>query len=144
MNEYTGKCHCGNIRYRYITRHAPQEVPVRHCSCEFCRRHGVAYTSDPSGELAVEVGFSDSVKRYRFSTRVVDFLLCIRCGVMTVALTRIDDNDYAVLNANTLDGDVALSSIKMDVSAETPEEGQARRKRNWIGQVSLHNCPSPE
>lgn len=144
MHEYSGKCHCGNIRYRYITLHAPEAFPVRHCGCEFCRRHGVAYTSDPAGRLEIDVDVPEAVQRYRFSTKVVDFLLCTQCGVMTAAITRIDNNDYAVLNANTLAGDVTLTSITLDVAAETPEEGRARRKRNWIGKVRLNNWPGHE
>lgn len=137
MLEYTGKCHCGNIRYRYLASETQQVLPVRNCSCEFCRRHGAAYTSDPAGRLEIDVEAPGFVQKYRFSTKVVDFLLCTRCGVMITALTRIDGHDYAALNANTLDGDVMLSSTAMDVSAETPEEGEARRKRNWIGRVIL-------
>lgn len=134
-NEFAGGCHCGNIRYRLRTRRVLDELPLRACGCSFCRKHGARYTSDPEGALVVATAASDS--RYRFSTGVVDFLVCPKCGVMALAMTRIGERNYAVVNANTLDNAPTGMATAMDFSGETADEAVERRKRNWIGNVDL-------
>jgi hypothetical protein len=133
-NEFVGGCHCGNIRYWLRTRRILDELPLRACGCSFCRKHGARYTSDPEG--ALDVTIAASVSRYQFSTGVVDFLVCPKCGVMTLALTRIGERDYAVVNANTLDDAPSGAALAADFSGETTDESVERRKRNWIGNVA--------
>jgi len=136
-NEFDGSCHCGNIGYRLLTGRKADELPLRRCGCSFCRRVGARYTSDPQGELHIRILDPAAVSRYRFASEVVEFLVCARCGCMPVALCQIDGGTYAVINANTLntplDGDADL----VDFSAGTPQEGKARRRRNWIGRVTV-------
>lgn len=157
-NEFTGRCHCGNIHYRFSTTQVLNGLPMRRCDCSFCRRHGAVYTSDPSGELELAVKEPEALRKYRFSSGVVDFLICGNCGVLTAALTEIDENTYAVVVANTLDERIpedddekvaaehlpmndVQSPTTINLAEETLQEGMARRKRNWIGRVTL-NYPS--
>lgn len=130
----TGGCHCGNIRYRFTTTIAPDDLPLRACGCSFCSKQGAVYGSDPAGELEVETRDPDAVTRYRFATGVVDFILCRQCGVMPYALSLIEGRTYAVVNLNTADREFPADRVKrVDLSGESPEEGAARRKRAWIG-----------
>jgi len=136
-NGLAGGCHCGNIRYRLETRKNPAELPLRSCRCSFCRRIGARYTADPAGALRIEIADPAAVSRYRFASGVVDFLVCRRCGGMPAALTGIDGRTFGIVNANTLDTPVEGDAPVVDFSAETPEEGLERRRRNWIGRVSI-------
>lgn len=136
-NEFTGRCHCGNIRYRFTTRLGLHELPLRRCNCSFCRKQGAAYTSDPSGELAIEIKKPQAIKKYRFSSGVVDFLICDNCGVMTAATASIDGNLYGVIVANSMDESIATTAEETKFADESLQDGLARRKRNWIRRVSI-------
>ena len=140
-NEFTGSCHCGNIRYRFTTRLGLHELPLRRCNCGFCRKQGAAYASDPSGDLALEIKEPEALKKYRFSSGVVDFLICRNCGVMTTAIASIDGNLYGVIVANSLDDPITTTPEEKEFTNESVEDGLQRRKRNWIGKVTV-NFPS--
>lgn len=139
--EFLGSCHCGNIRYRFRTDRALAELPVRICGCSFCRRHGARYTADPGGELAIEFEDESAVRTYQFATKVVDFVICTNCGVMPVALTRVDEKTYAVVNANTMHEMPTALSKSVDFWNETLEEGRQRRSWTWIGSVTVGGAP---
>lgn len=132
----TGRCHCGNIQIEF-THHHGNEIPVRACSCDFCRKHGGVWTSDPNGGLRVHVVDGADLCRYRFGTRTADFFVCSRCGVVPVVVSTIDDRDHAVVNVNTLeDVDAArLAKSVTDFDGEDTGERLQRRGRNWIPDV---------
>lgn len=136
-NEFTGRCHCGNIRYRLSTHRNLNELPVRRCNCSFCRKHGAVYTSDPSGVLDIDIKEPEAVKKYRFSSGVVEFLICANCGVMTAATASIDGNLYGVIIANSMDDPIATTPEEKKFAEETLQDGLERRKRNWIQRVSI-------
>ncbi len=136
-NELAGGCHCGNIRYRLQTGRSPAELPLRGCRCSFCRRIGARYTADPAGALRIEIADPAAVSRYHFASGVVDFLVCRRCGGMPAALTGIDGRTFGIVNANTLQTPLEGDAPVVDFSAETPEAGRERRRRTWIGRVTL-------
>ena len=83
---HTGGCHCQNITVQLKLSKPPAEMPLRSCSCTFCRSHGTRTVSDRNG--AAEIAASDwtLVERYRFGSRTADYLLCRRCGVYVGAV----------------------------------------------------------
>lgn len=134
-----GSCHCGNIRFRLLWRPDPAEIPARACTCSFCRKHGGVWTACPGGELAVSVQDPAHHTRYTFGTGTADFHVCTRCGAVPVVTSQIEGRTYAVVNVNAFDSvDPALlrpSSVSFD--GEDPAARLARRRRNWIGQVTF-------
>jgi hypothetical protein len=136
-NTLTGSCHCGNIRYRLFTARQRDALPLRACRCSFCRRVGARYTSDPEGELRIAITDPAALSRYRFTSGVVAFLVCTRCGGMPAAVTEIDRRTHAVVNANTLDTPLDGEAPTVDFSGETPQEGEERRRRSWISRVTI-------
>ena len=134
-----GSCHCGNIRFVLRWPESESEIPVRKCGCTFCQKHGGAWTSHRSSELAVEVDGRSPVSTYRFGTGTADFYVCSACGVAPFVLSEIDDNRYAVVNVNTFDdaGDLSLSVSASDFDGEDTGSRLERRKRNWIPKVLL-------
>ena len=84
----------------------------------------------------------EGVSRYRFGTESADFLVCRQCGVVPVAISRIDGTNYAVVNTNTFDrrdklmGETAIT----DFDGELIGDRLARRTRNWIADVSIVNA----
>lgn len=133
-----GKCHCGNVSFELDWRPQPSEIPARACSCSFCVKHGGVWTSCPTGSLTISVAEPAHVSQYAFGTRTADFHVCAKCGVAPVVTSRIDNRLYAVVNVNTLeDVDPALlrrASASFDEESE--EVRLARRKRNWIADVT--------
>jgi hypothetical protein len=136
----TGRCHCGNITYRFDWQPDPAEIPARACTCSFCRKHGGVWTSCPRGHLEVEARDPARVSSYAFGTQTAEFHVCACCGVVPVVTSRIDGQLYAVVNVNTFDN-VAASMLKTapaSFDAEDEAVRLARRRRYWIGRVELN------
>lgn len=134
-----GSCHCGNIRFTFLSPDDQPTIPTRACGCTFCRKHGGVYTSHPEASLKVTIADTDKVERYRFGTQTADFHVCRTCGVVPVITCTMDGNLHAVVNVNTFDGidRSAFETAATDFDGETTEDRLARRKRNWIGDVTF-------
>jgi hypothetical protein len=133
-----GKCHCGNISFTLVWEPDPAQIPARACSCSFCVKHGGLWTSNPAAALEVTVRDPELVSKYEFGTRTAQFHTCVRCGVVPVVTSRIDDHLYAVVSVNAFEGvDAALiRRAPISFDGEGTDSRLARRKRNWIGNVS--------
>lgn len=139
-HEISGRCHCGNIEYRFASPLPKLELPIRRCDCSFCSKQGACYTAHPQGELAVVVREREKVSFYQFGTESADVFLCSQCGVFPFIVGRIEDHLYAVLNANSING------LKIDRAAIVPvahldkqsrEERTEHWKRAWIPHVEI-------
>ena len=86
---------------------------------------------------------AEQLERYNFGTRTADFLVCRTCGVPTVAISRIDDHDYAVVNINTFEAidPALLDRSSSDFEGEATEDRLARRKSRWIADVEVTLTP---
>lgn len=135
---YVGRCHCGNLEYRFETALAPERLPVRACQCGFCRAHGALSTSDPKGSVQIQARDPGQVRRYRFGLGITDFLICSHCGVYLLAMMEIDGDPYAVLSANVLDCRERLGPPQpMDYDGEDAAGRIARRKARWTPVTAL-------
>lgn len=134
-----GKCHCGNIGFSLTWEPDPAQIPARACGCSFCTKHGGVWTSNPKGALEVVLRNSSLVSRYSFGTRTAEFHICSRCGIVPVVTSTIDGHMYAVVSVNALEGveQRLLSRAPVDFEGEGTEDRLARRKRNWIADVSF-------
>lgn len=134
-----GKCHCGNISFSLTWAPDPAEIPARACGCSFCVKHGGVWTSNPDGGLEVQVKDASMVSRYAFGTKTAEFHVCARCGIVPVVTSRIDGRLYAVVSVNAFEGvDPSLfRRASADFDGEDEASRLARRKRNWIGDVSF-------
>lgn len=132
-----GGCHCGDIRYTFYTLLPVQQLPYRMCGCDFCRRQGAVYTSDPAGRLVLHYG--SEINGYRFASREVEFVSCCHCGIMTHALYVAQGRQFAVLNSNTFDSIPLDRQItRRDFAQEDPAAACQRRMQNWIPDVTIH------
>ena len=132
-----GRCHCGNISFALAWEPEPLEIPARACACSFCSKHGGVWTSNPNCALSVKLEEPALVSRYTFGTGTAEFHVCSRCGVVPVVTSRIDDQLYAVVSVNALEGvePSLLRRASANFDAESEEVRLARRKRNWIPSV---------
>ena len=132
-HSFTGACHCGALHLTFQTPTAPETLPLRACSCSFCRKHGVRTTSDPAGTVSFTIDDPEQLQRYRFGTQTTDTLICRNCGIYLAAITEIDGTLYAVINVNALDGQNAFERPPeaVDYEGESAEQRRARRKVKW-------------
>jgi hypothetical protein len=132
-----GSCHCGNISFRLSWDPDPVEIPARACDCTFCTKHGGVWTSNPKGELRVDVKDAAQVSKYSFGTKTALFHICARCGIVPVVTSEIEGRTYAVVSVNAFnDVDPSLLNHKpMSFEGEGLESRLERRARNWIPNV---------
>lgn len=139
---YFGQCHCGNISYHFETEQLLEARYSRECQCEFCLKHHNLYQSDPEGKLVIDVRDAQQLSRYEFGHKTAQFLICRHCGLMPVATSEIDGTLYAVINVNCLEPRLMLSEhdavVPVTYSNEASGSRIARRKKNWIGDVTLN------
>ncbi|MEE9595387.1 MAG: GFA family protein [Acidiferrobacterales bacterium] len=139
MRNILGKCHCGNIEYEFLWPESGNDIPVRACSCTFCRKHNGVYTSHPQGQLKARVFDQSRVNKYAFGTKTAEFYICASCGVVPFVISQIQGKTYAVVNVNTFEGvkpEDLVSSVT-DFDGESIDGRLQRRARNWIPQVTI-------
>lgn len=134
-----GKCHCGNIAFSLTWDPEPAEIPARACGCTFCTKHGGVWTSNPEGALEITTKDPSLVSRYAFGTKTATFHICARCGIVPVVTSEIDGRVYAVVSVNAFEGidPSRLRRASADFEGEGTDTRLARRKRNWIANVSF-------
>ncbi|GLQ88204.1 GFA family protein [Dyella flagellata] len=137
--QIAGSCHCGNITYSLDWAPDPAQIPVRACTCTFCTKHGGVWTAYPAGVLKISVKDPAQRSRYAFGTETADFHICKLCGVVPLVTSSIDGQDYAVVNVNTFENvdDSLLQRSSSNLDGENLEDRLARRKRNWIANVTF-------
>ena len=136
----SGACHCGNISFKLDWSPEPEHIPARACGCSFCVKHGGVWTSCATGSLQVHFEQPSQVSAYAFGTKTADFHVCTRCGVVPVVSCRLDGQLFAVVNVNTFEGVPAAMLRHSPASFDGEDEAArlARRKRNWIPNVTIN------
>lgn len=127
-----GRCHCGVLNYTLAWPFTSAPT-LRACGCDYCSRHGALWTSDPKAVVTLAIVDATLVLPYRFATASADFLVCRRCGVLTLARCALADGERCVINANTFEnlGIEHCGRVATDFDGEDREQRLARRQRNW-------------
>ena len=113
-------------------------MPLRSCSCSFCRSHGTRTVSDRDGLVEITATDWSLVERYQFGSRTADYLLCRRCGVYVGAVCETSSGLRAVVNVNCLDDRAAFtqSPAAPDYDGEPPMHGWIAVRRTGCRQSS--------
>ncbi len=129
---YSGQCHCGKLKASFETQKTPQQLGVRTCQCEFCRRVGAINISDPDGEVVIDASAGDVIQ-YRFALRTADFLICKHCGVYIAAVTGEGDAIRSTINVAGLRMKefLGIEEAPMEYGTETAEARISRRAEKW-------------
>jgi len=140
---HTGGCHCGNITVTLNLSLPPEQMPLRSCSCGFCRAHGTRTLSDRNGLVEITATDWSQVERYQFGSRTADYILCRRCGVYIGAVCDTATGVRAVVNVNCLPDRAAFTRAPAapDYDGEATEARLARRSTNWM--PAILNAPTP-
>ncbi len=129
---YDGQCHCGKVKASFDTQKPPQQLGVRACQCDFCRRHGARNISDPDGRAVIDAS-ADDIVRYRFSLKTADFLICRHCGVYIAAIIGEGDNIRSTINVAGMRmmEFLGLEEAPMEYGAESVDVRVGRRFEKW-------------
>jgi len=138
-----GGCHCGNIAVSVELTSAPDACHPRACDCEFCRKHGAAWVSDPRGSLLIRIADASDAGRYAQGAGIAQMLLCRRCGVLVAALWQ-GQHLYGVVNSSVLDARNEFAPVQ-PVSPQqlSPEAKVSRWQSIWFADVRLTTGASP-
>ena len=138
MHQVSGGCYCGNILMDLELTAAPETYHPRACDCDYCRKHGSAYLSDPNGSMVLRIGNAKDRGAYRQGSGQAEFVLCRNCGVLVAVLHRSEQRLYATANARAIDPSVTLASDK-GVSPKTlaPEAKAKRWQDVWFSNVEI-------
>jgi hypothetical protein len=132
-----GGCHCGNIAVSVELTSAPAACHPRACDCEFCRKHGAVWVSDPRGSLRVRIADASDAGRYSQGAGIAQMLLCRRCGVLVAALCQAQ-HLYGVVNASVLDARNEFAPVQpVSPRQLSPEAKVSRWQSLWFADVRL-------
>jgi hypothetical protein len=138
--ELKGGCHCGNIILRIELMRAPDTYNPRACDCDFCRKHGASYVSDPHGSLLVQVADQREIVMYRQGSGIAECLVCRICGVLVGACYRSEGQIYGTVNAKAVDAGTAFGAEQSVSPKQLPvNEKEDRWKRLWFPAVTIVN-----
>lgn len=110
----------------------PQELGVRTCQCDFCRRVGAVNISDPEGEAIIDASEADVI-RYRFALRTADFIICKHCGVYVAAVVGEGAHIRSTINVAGLRMKefLDIEETPMQYGAEDAAARVERRHQKW-------------
>jgi hypothetical protein len=105
---YTGGCHCGEVRFE-VTADISSVVS---CNCSLCTKRGALWCFVPAEQFALRAGAED-VKDYQFGKKSLHHLFCAQCGVGAYSTgVAPDGRDTVAVNVRCID-DVDLSALRI-------------------------------
>ena len=138
MYKLNGSCHCENIHFELELSHAPDTYNPRACDCDFCRKHGASYLSDPDGSLTIHVKNERLLGKYRQGSGTAECLVCKNCGVLIGVAYRNEGAIFATINSNAVDAGATFGERKaVSPKTLTANEKVERWKSIWFSNVSI-------
>ena len=128
MPDVSGGCYCGNIRLTVSLSRDLSTYTPRACDCDFCRKHGAAYVSDPTGSLRIRVTDERELSRFRQGSNTAEMLLCRQCGVLVGALYQEADGLFGTVNAQALE---SRASFGVETSVSPKALAADRKVQRW-------------
>ena len=91
MVTYSGRCHCGAVKFRFTCA----EIRVgKRCNCSICVRRGIIVS--PAYVALDALEGHESLSRYQWGARDTNFWFCATCGVHPFHDTVSDPGSYRV------------------------------------------------
>ena len=138
MHRLNGGCHCGSIRLEIELPNTPETYSPRVCDCDFCRKHGAEYVTDPDGSLVIRLQNEHMLNRYRQGAEIADCLVCATCGVLVAIHYQDEGQSFAAANSRAVDGNVRFGeSIPVSPKVLSASEKVERWKRLWFQQINI-------
>ena len=117
---------------------APPTYNPRVCDCDFCRKHGAAYISDPQGSVRIHVKDSHQFGRYLQGSGIAECLICRNCGVLVGVVYEDGGRVYAGINSKVIDGNPGFAEeVPVSPKALSDDQKIERWKDIWFADVSI-------
>ena len=84
MARYSGRCHCGAVRFEV---EAPECVDVEDCNCSICAMSGYLHLIVPRSRFRLLSG-EDQLSTYTFNSGVAQHRFCRVCGIKPFYIPR--------------------------------------------------------
>jgi hypothetical protein len=140
MYKVSGGCHCGNLFVEAQLTRAPESYNPRACDCDFCRKHGAAYVSDPQGSLSIVIRDEQRAARYRQGSGTAELLLCRDCGVVVGALYQGEEGLHGVVNAQAIEAGTGFGAPQpVSPRMLSAPEKVRRWQEIWFPNVSVRS-----
>tara|TARA_A100001035_G_C27455055_1_gene351974 strand:+ start:60 stop:458 length:399 start_codon:yes stop_codon:yes gene_type:complete len=103
MKEYSGKCHCGSVKFTFQSE---EEVEIWICNCSMCEllnyEHLFVRHEDFNLIIPDNNQSSDIVSTYQFGTRNAKHFFCKICGIKTYYQPRSHPEAYSINRKSVL------------------------------------------
>lgn len=93
IQNITGQCHCGAVRFSFALNDNAAEL--LDCNCSICARSGYLHLIVPHGAFTLLSG-ADRLTRYRFGSGAAEHLFCAVCGVKSFYQPRSHPDCWSV------------------------------------------------
>ena len=100
MNNKTGSCHCGGVKFSVDLPNGLNSLS--RCNCSMCARRGAIMQVVPLNAFKVIAG-EDYLSLYEFNTHTAKHYFCKTCGIYTHHQMRSHPDHYSI-NVACLDG----------------------------------------
>lgn len=138
MQNYTGGCHCGNIRLEMRFEAPTHSFHPRACDCDFCSKHGAAYVSDDQGKLSIHIKNEDDVSRYKQGSGLAEFMVCRCCGVLVGVSYEEQGKTYVAVNSKVIESPSEFGPPITTTPKQLPDEEKISRwKKLWFADVVI-------
>lgn len=131
-----GSCHCGNLAVAAALTHEPVYYQPRACDCDFCRKHGASYLSDPAGRLHVVVRDENAITRYQQGSEQAEMIFCAHCGVLVGVSYRLGERLFAAVNSRIFSETFGLATT-VSPKKLGAQEKPSRWQELWFGNVHI-------
>jgi len=98
MNEITGGCHCGEVRFS--ARSALDKIIL--CNCSICAKKAMIHHQLAPENFRLTAG-ADKISLYQFGTKTANHWFCPNCGIHVYSNPR-SAPDQVSLNMRCADG----------------------------------------
>lgn len=137
MFNLKGGCHCGNISVDIQLADSPNTYSPRACDCDFCRKHGASYVSDPKGSLQIRIKDQKLLGKYQQGSGSADFLFCLKCGVLIGVCYQDAKKIFAAINSKIVSNTSFDSEKTVSPKALSPKDKVSRWREVWFPNVSI-------
>jgi hypothetical protein len=133
-----GSCYCHNVTFTAELSQPPESYHPRACDCDFCRKQGAAYLSDPQGSLILHVDETPWLRKYRQGEKVAEFLICIHCGVLVAVVHATPEGTFGAINVRAVDGQVVFGEpVTVSPKKLNATEKMKRWQEVWFKNVQV-------
>ena len=92
MKEYFGGCHCGEIKFKFLS---DDSVEIWKCNCSICKMHDYEHFFVKHDDLKIIKG-NELIAEYSFGTKKAKHLFCKKCGIKSFYQPRSHPDSYSV------------------------------------------------